>query len=93
MAYWGGNMNYVGGAMSARAKIVAHAKRLVLASAEGKAMVNQALRELGTTPLGPTGKGKRGKQTNRTAAQKKATADLVALNKSRRLDRLMAPLD
>jgi len=61
MAYWGGNMNYVGGAMSARAKIVAKAKRLVLASPDGKSMVNQALRELGTSPLGPREKGfKRG---------------------------------
>ena len=60
MAYWGGaGMNFVGGAMTERAKHIARAKRIVLATPEGKAMVNQALLELGSTPIGPR-KGKRG---------------------------------
>jgi hypothetical protein len=60
MAYWGGaGMNFIGGAMSARAKDVAEAKKIVLASPDGKAMVNQVLVGLGKAPIGPR-TGKRG---------------------------------
>lgn len=44
-------MNFIGGAMTERAKQIAKAKRMVLASPDGKAMVNQALVGLGATPI------------------------------------------
>jgi hypothetical protein len=53
MAYWGGaGMNFIGGAMTDRARDVAEAKKIVLASSDGRAMVNQVLVGLGKAPVG-----------------------------------------